>query len=77
MYKAKAESLKEYLQELDTRIEGGVITKESQVLKKDIKEENNFNLKIGDDGIYDVSSGISDNIFNASCCSNALPSCIN
>jgi hypothetical protein len=57
MYKAKAESLKEYLQELDTRIEGGVITKESQVLKKDIKEENNFNLKIGDDGIYDVTGG--------------------
>ena len=57
MYKAKAQSLKEYLQELDTRIEGGVITKESQVLKKDIKEENNFDMKIGDDGIYDVTGG--------------------
>jgi|TARA_E500000178_G_C16975047_1_gene732913 hypothetical protein len=57
MYKAKAESLREYLQELDTRIEGGVITKESQVLKKDIEEKNNFEFKIGDDGIYDVTGG--------------------
>jgi len=57
MFKAKAESLREYLQELDTRIEGGVISKESQVLKKDIEEKNNFKFKIGDDGIYDVTGG--------------------
>ena len=59
MYKAKAQSLKEYLQELDTRIEGGVVNPESEskVLQKDIKEENNFDMKIGDDGIYDVTGG--------------------
>jgi hypothetical protein len=57
MFKAKAESLREYLQELDTRIEGGVISKESQVLKKDIEEKSKFELKIGDDGIYDVTGG--------------------
>ena len=57
-FKAKAESLREYLQELDTRIEGGVITKESQVLQKEPREkEDEYTGKIGADGIYDVTGG--------------------
>lgn len=59
MYKAKAESLREYLQELDTRIEGGVVNPESEskVLQKDIEKENDFDYKIGEDGIYDITGG--------------------
>jgi|TARA_B100000035_G_scaffold187786_1_gene160288 hypothetical protein len=57
-FKAKAKSLREYLQELDTRIEGGVITKESQVLQKEPREkEDEYTGKIGADGIYDVTGG--------------------
>ena len=59
MYKAKAESLREYLQELDTRIEGGVVIPESEskVLQKDIEKENDFDYKVGEDGIYDITGG--------------------
>jgi hypothetical protein len=56
-FKAKAESLREYLQELDTRIEGGIISKESKVLKKKIEPKNKFKFSVGDDGIYDVTGG--------------------
>jgi len=60
MFKAKANALKEYLQELDTRIEGGVVPSgsKSEVLDKvstvDTEVEN---LEIGDDGIYDLTKG--------------------
>tara|TARA_R100000655_G_scaffold20524_2_gene42313 strand:- start:780 stop:1706 length:927 start_codon:yes stop_codon:yes gene_type:complete len=59
MFKAKGNALKEYLQELDTRIEGGVVPSgsKSEVLDKvstiDTEVEN---LEIGDDGIYDLTN---------------------
>ena len=52
--------LKEYIQELETRIEGGVVPSgsKSEVLDKvstvDTEVEN---LEIGDDGIYDLTKG--------------------
>jgi len=56
MFKAKAIALKEYLQELDIRIEGGVVPSgsESNVLSSAIEEPP---LKVGEDGIYDVTGG--------------------
>ena len=56
MFKAKAIALKEYLQELDIRIEGGVVPSgsESNVLNSAIEEPP---LKVGEDGIYDVTGG--------------------
>lgn len=66
VFKAKAESLREYLQELDTRIEGGVVTGSSAVLGKTIdqleekdKKEKLFKGDVtpGDDGVFDVTIG--------------------
>ena len=56
MFKAKAIALKEYLQELDIRIEGGVVPSgsESKILNSAIEEPP---LKVGEDGIYDVTGG--------------------
>jgi hypothetical protein len=56
MFRAKAIALKEYLQELDIRIEGGVVPSgsESNVLNSAIEEPP---LKVGEDGIYDVTGG--------------------
>lgn len=65
-FKAKAESLKEYLQELDTRIEGGVVTGSSAVLGKTLDqiEEKDKKQKLlegdvtpGEDGVFDVTIG--------------------
>ena len=56
MFKAKAIALKQYLQELDIRIEGGVVPSgsESKILNSAIEEPP---LKVGEDGIYDVTGG--------------------
>ena len=59
MFKAKAIALKEYLQELDSRIEGGVVSAGSQSKVLDeiptIGIED-FNVEVGEDGVYDVRS---------------------
>jgi hypothetical protein len=61
MYKAKAQSLREYLQELDARIDGEVVTGESKILNKEIdrveKEKNKGSLTIGEDGVFDATIG--------------------
>ena len=56
MFKAKAIALKQYLQELDIRIEGGVVPSgsESNILSSYFEEPP---LKVGEDGIYDVTGG--------------------
>ena len=52
-------TLKEYLQELDTRIEGGVVSAGSQSKVLDEIPTTNiedFTTEVGEDGIYDVRS---------------------
>jgi hypothetical protein len=59
MFKAKAIALKEYLQELDTRIEGGVVSAGSQSKVLDeipITNIEDFTIEVGKDGVYDVRS---------------------
>lgn len=60
-FKAKAQSLKEYLNELDARIDGNIVTKESKILNKKIedveKEKNKGSLTIGEDGVFDATIG--------------------
>ena len=59
MFKAKAIALKEYLQELDTRIKGGVVSAGSQSKVLDEIPTTNiedFTTEVGEDGIYDVRS---------------------
>ena len=60
-FKAKAQSLKEYLNELDARIDGNIVTKESKILNKKIedveKEKNIGSLTIGEDGVFDATIG--------------------
>ena len=54
MFKAKANSLKDYLKELDTRIDGGVVKGESKVLKNYLKNQNNSLENLSDEELQEL-----------------------
>ena len=59
MFKAKANALKDYLEELDSRIDGDVIKGQSKVLENYNNNLNNSkeDLMPNEDGIYDLTIG--------------------
>ena len=54
MFKAKANALKDYLQELDSRIDGDVVKGESEILNNYLNNTNNEENSLKDKSLEEL-----------------------